>query len=660
LNYRREIDGLRAFAVIPVILFHAGFLGFSGGYIGVDIFFVISGYLITTILLEQLAENTFSIKYFYECRAKRILPALSVVLIVTTVLAYILMPANLLKSYSNSLLSVVTFTSNFHFFTTSGYFSTAADQKPLLHTWSLAVEEQFYLFFPILLGYLWAKGKTYITKVIITLSIISLLLAQYLAVNGYADANFFLIFSRAWELFAGALIALTSIQTKHIKVWYKEALGIVGFTLIIYSIIFFDEHTLFPSFYALVPIIGTVLIIIFSTNETLLGRFLGQRLFVGIGLISYSLYLWHQPFFAFLRLKSIGEPGELLFIAGIGLTFICAFFSYHYVEQPFRRKKSINNKRAKFSVLQYAGISITFFIVIGLIGVSKRGFQSRFADNGYIESIKFSPKRKACHYNGHNVEQPENSCRYFGKNVTWATFGDSHTVEPAYALAKALEPEDIGLLHLSFSGCVPSLLFEVKDPGCTNWVKTAFNYLEKNQSIKTVYLGFNYSGFLFGSHRNHYPEIPNKNPSLVLTDDYSDLTADETRELYWQGLSQMIDRLLASGKTVYLQYPIPELPAHISTILTPFSIFGGGLRFDLENTTPADYYFVRNQYILEKLDSLTYNETLIAVKPFEILCHTTHCPAVSDGKSLYFDDGHLSVFGANKLILESTITNTLK
>ena len=660
MNYRKEIDGLRAIAVIPVILFHAGFTGFSGGYIGVDIFFVISGYLITTIILDELSQNKFSIKKFYERRARRILPALSVVLIVTTALAYIFMPANLLKSYANSLISVVTFTSNFHFFTTSGYFSTVADQKPLLHTWSLAVEEQFYLFFPIMLSFFWAKGKTFLTKVIISLSIISLLLAQFLAVNSYADANFYLIFSRAWELFAGALIALTSIQTITLKKVHKEVLGILGLALIIYSIVVFDVHTLFPSFYALVPIIGTVLIIAFCTNETLIGRFLGNRIFVWIGLLSYSLYLWHQPFFAFLRLKSIGEPEEYLFILAIILTIFCAMLSYHYIEKPFRRKRLKENVSPRFSVLQYAGMSITFFIIIGLIGVSKRGFQSRFIDNGYFESIKFSPKRKACHYNNRKVEKPEDSCRYFGENVTWASFGDSHTVEPAYALAKALEPKGVGLLHLSFSGCVPSLFFEVKDPGCSDWVKEAFNYLEQNKSIETVYLGFHYNGFLFGSHRNHYPELPNQDPSLRLTNEFNHLTATETRELYWQGLSQMVERLLASGKTVYLQYPVPELPAHISTILTPFSIFGGGLRFDLQNTTTADYYFSRNKYILEKLDSLTYSNKLIAVKPFDILCNTTSCPAVSDNKSLYFDDGHLSVFGATKLILGSDISSSIE
>ena len=236
MQYRKEIDGLRALAVLPVILFHAGLFGFTGGYIGVDIFFVISGYLITTIIIDELAQDSFSIKKFYERRAKRILPALSAVLIITTLLAFVFMPANLLKSYANSVISVVTFTSNFHFFTTSGYFSTVSDQKPLLHTWSLAVEEQFYLFFPLMLGFWWAKGKSYLVKIVTALSILSLLLAQYLAVNSFTDANFYLIFSRAWELFAGALIALTNIQKVSIRAWQREALGIIGIMLIIFSI----------------------------------------------------------------------------------------------------------------------------------------------------------------------------------------------------------------------------------------------------------------------------------------------------------------------------------------------------------------------------------------------------------------------------------------
>ena len=175
MKYRKEIDGLRAVAVLPVILFHGGFSVFSGGYIGVDIFFVISGYLITSIILDEKTNNIFSIISFYERRARRILPALSIVLFFTTIAAFILMPANLLTSYSKSLFSVATFSSNVFFFLTSGYFSTAADEKPLLHTWSLAVEEQYYIFFPIIVSALWYLGKTRLIYIISAICFISLM-----------------------------------------------------------------------------------------------------------------------------------------------------------------------------------------------------------------------------------------------------------------------------------------------------------------------------------------------------------------------------------------------------------------------------------------------------------------------------------------------------
>lgn len=655
MQYRKEIDGLRAVAVLPVLLFHAGGFGFSGGYIGVDIFFVISGYLITSILVEELKQNTFSIKRFYERRAKRILPALSVVLVVTTILAFILMPANLLKSYANSVISVATFTSNIHFFTTSGYFSTLSDQKPLLHTWSLAVEEQFYLFFPLLLGYFWVRGKKQLRNIILLLSIISLLCAHYLAVNQFTDANFYLISSRAWELFAGSLIVLTNLDKVSVKKWHRESLGFAGLLMIAYSIFFFDKNTLFPSFYALIPVLGTVAIIAFSTDSTMIGKLLSRQLFVSIGLISYSLYLWHQPLYAFLRLKSVGEPQLILFALAIALSFVLAFLSYRYVEQPFRKKTNSTTQK-KISILQYAGLSILFFVVIGLIGVSNRGLQSRFSDTLYIASIKSSPKRKACHFNRRTVKGPADACHYFGKNITWASFGDSHTVETAYALAQALKSKNEGVLHLSYSGCLPTALIATKKrPGCAPWFRDALNYLESSDTIENVLIGFYYNGLLFGTQRKYYPQIPNENPRDKLTDDYQHLSAEEIRELYWQGFTQTINRLLASGKKVYIQYPFPELPVHISNLLTPFSIFGGDLRFDMTKTTTAEYYFSRNAYILNKLDSLNYGDDLHAIKPFDLLCDGNYCPAVKNGKALFFDSGHLSVSGAIELITKSEI-----
>ena len=197
MRYRQEIDGLRAIAVLPVIFFHAGMEGFSGGYIGVDIFFVISGFLITSIIINEKKEKKFSLINFYERRARRILPALSVVLILTTIAAYIFMPTVQFTSYSQSLFSVATFASNVFFFLTSGYFSRASNEQPLLHTWSLAVEEQYYVFFPVMLVLLWSWGQKRIICLTLFLAVLSLLLAQKLASLHAISANFYLIFSRA-------------------------------------------------------------------------------------------------------------------------------------------------------------------------------------------------------------------------------------------------------------------------------------------------------------------------------------------------------------------------------------------------------------------------------------------------------------------------------
>ncbi len=653
MQYRKEIDGLRAIAVMPVIFFHGDLFGVTGGYIGVDIFFVISGYLITSIILEEIEGNRFSILNFYERRARRILPALSFILIFTTITAFILMPANLLKSYSQSLVSVVTFSSNVFFYLTSGYFSTASDEKPLLHTWSLAVEEQYYIFFPVLLSILWFMGKKRIALFISLLSVASLLLSQYLSGKQAVDANFYLIFSRAWELFAGSLLAIIGIQHFSITKSGKDILGALGLALIIYSIFYFNKQTPFPSVYTLVPVIGTVLIIAFSDRTTVIGRLLANKLFVGIGLISYSLYLWHQPLFAFLRMKTVGEPSEYMFITATVVAFILSIFSYKYIETPFRNKKNITRKQ----IFQFSTASISVFLLIGLSGHILKGFEGRFNEIHYLETAQFSPKRKECHTKGENYLKPENACKYLGNKVTWASFGDSHTVEPAYALAEMLEKNNNGLLHLSFSGCPPALLFEVKQPGCSKWINEAVAYLESNDSIKNVLLGFRYSAFLHGDQLDSYPNIPNRDPIAEFSDP---LPNEDAKEIYWKSFSEIIRRLLASGKKIYLLYPIPELPTHITKAVTPFSMLGDQTMLDLTETTSSKYYFSRHSFILKKLDTLPYNNNLYAIKPFEILCDTKYCPAVINKTALYFDDDHLSVEGSKLLLADSVIAKDLK
>lgn len=350
MKYRREIDGLRAIAVLPVIFFHAGFELFSGGFVGVDIFFVISGYLITTIILAEKEKDTFSLITFYERRARRILPALFFVMLCCFPFAWIWLPSQDLKEFSQSLIAVVCFVSNIFFWHASDYFATVSELKPLLHTWSLAVEEQYYIFFPLFLMLVWKLRKRWIFGSFAVIAFASLALAQW---GAYHDptATFFLLPTRAWELAIGALIAFYFLYKKQHIDWIvsnrfvNEALGLLGIILICYSIIVFDKLTPFPSIYALVPTIGTGLVIVFSTHRSMVGRILGTRVMVGIGLISYSAYLWHQPLFVFARHRSLAELGNTVLLALSLITILLAFLSWRYVEVPFRNKVAINRMK---------------------------------------------------------------------------------------------------------------------------------------------------------------------------------------------------------------------------------------------------------------------------------------------------------------------------
>lgn len=369
MKYRREIDGLRAVAVIPVIFFHAGFKVFKGGFVGVDIFFVISGYLITTIILSDMNNQKFSIVTFYERRARRILPALFFVMLCCLPFAWLWLMPNHLEDFSQSLTAVSAFSSNILFWRESNYFGIVSELKPLLHTWSLAVEEQYYVLFPLFLMALWKFRKRWIFGSLIVVSVVSLMVAQWGAYNN-PSAAFYLLPTRGWELAIGALIAFYFLyKTEHvdfIKSHKKtcEVLGFVGLLLICYAIYEFDKNTPFPSLYALIPTIGAGLIIVFSTSETVVGKFLGNKLVVGIGLISYSAYLWHQPLFVFARHVSLAEPGTaLLFLLSV-LSILLAYISWRFVESPFRDKKKFNTK----SIFRFAVIGSLFFAFIGFFG----------------------------------------------------------------------------------------------------------------------------------------------------------------------------------------------------------------------------------------------------------------------------------------------------
>ena len=544
MRYRTEIDGLRAIAVVSVILFHAGFEFFSGGFVGVDVFFVISGYLITTIILAEMQEGKFSLIQFYERRARRILPALFFVMAVCMPFAWMWLAPQDMKDFAQSLVAVTTFSSNILFGIEGGYFDTATELKPLLHTWSLAIEEQYYVFFPLFLMLTLKVGRRWTITTLVLIAGLSLALAQSSAINSPGGA-FYSLPDRGWELLIGSFVAFYLSQKKQIS--GNQLLSFLGLTLIVYSIFFFNKHTPFPSLYTLVPTIGAALIILFTSSHAVVYHLLSQKLLVGIGLISYSAYLWHQPLFVFYRHAPIVETSRTGFILLILLTFFLSYLSWRFIESPFRNKSAICRKR----IFAFALSTSAIFFMIGVSGYFKDGFTSRQSaeSNSVLKSVQASPKREECHthVNGFDYRKPNLACVYHNSGATWATFGDSHTVELAYALANELQPKNDGVFHYSSSGCLPEFgIIEIRDP-CSLWSEEAASEIINNKNIKNVVVSYRIQAALFGGHETAYPRLANSISAKV-------------RAKRWEAYVRLLQHFVNNGKEVFLVLQAPELP----------------------------------------------------------------------------------------------------
>jgi peptidoglycan/LPS O-acetylase OafA/YrhL len=452
MNYRREIDGLRAVAVIPVVLFHAGFSAFSGGYIGVDVFFVISGYLITTLIISERQSGSFTLLRFYERRARRILPALFFVMSLCIPFAWLwLMPAER-KAFFESLGAMAVFSSNILFWHESDYFAPAAELKPLLHTWSLAVEEQYYVLFPLFLAGVWRFGKRWTVAFLAALALASFATAMW-AVQTHPAFAFYLLPARGWEIFAGALLAFfleeygETLRSRGIS----QLPSLFGLLLIAFAAIAFDRYMPYPSQYTLVPAIGTALIIVFATPDTFTGKLLGSRLLVGIGLISYSVYLWHQPLFAFARNYCLDEPGKLLMTALAVAALFLGGLSWKFVESPFRRKQGFSRRQLFISGTCFSAI----FILLALSGELTDGFATaseqllayyaRYPHEQFDREGLCLLKADQTYTDFSAQCVPANSA---GGTLIW---GDSYAGTLSYGLRQLLP----GLIQYTAGGCPP-------------------------------------------------------------------------------------------------------------------------------------------------------------------------------------------------------------
>ncbi|MBV1929247.1 MAG: acyltransferase [Gammaproteobacteria bacterium] len=671
MKYRKEIDGLRAIAVIPVILFHAGFEHFSGGFVGVDVFFVISGYLITTIILSEKDKGIFSLVNFYERRSRRILPSLFLVMLVSTIFAWFWLPPSHMKDFSESLVAVSIFSSNILFWKETGYWGVESELKPLLHTWSLAVEEQYYALFPLFLILIWRFGKRWVLGSLFIIALGSLALSHWAAFNK-PSANFFLLATRGWELVIGAGIAFYFLYQKPAirSLWPQksvdELLSWSGLLLILYSIFIFDENTPFPSLYALVPTIGTALIIVFSTKETFSGKFLGSRALVGVGLISYSAYLWHQPLFVFARHRSLHDPSPLLFTALSVLSLVLAFVSWKYIEAPFRNRGNFSRNQ----IFSFTLIGSLFFIAFGMAGHYSEGYEFR-VDAKLSKIIQRAKQKsfsdKLCEKIGENPSQEDKPCVLVSNQEKLVfLYGDSHAQALMFEAKRAFAKTNYGLLFAATSACPPVQgVYRADNPNkkaCYEQNNKIYEDIVNNPLIEYVILsarwtlgmeGVRFNNMEGGVEHGPKPQLDIvENGKYLLHEDYSH------RELIAKAYIDSIQYFLDSGKKVILIYPVPEAGWNVPDYISRFNWIKSDTTFKEQiASTSYQVFKERNNRTIDALDEIGQNENLQRIFPEKILCDSIlseRCITNLDGLILYRDDDHLSDAGA-KLVLQKII-----
>ena len=571
MRHRADIDGLRAIAVVPVVLFHAGVTQVSGGFVGVDIFFVISGYLITSLILGEMAEGRFSLLSFYERRIRRIFPALFLVLAVSSVLALrLFMPPDLV-AFGHSLVATALFVSNIHFYGDSGYFDAALDTKPLLHTWSLAIEEQFYIVFPLLLllAVRWG-GRRWIGSM---LALFVLSLAASIRITPVdPDAAFYLAPTRAWELLLGALLASGIAPSVRFPV-LREALAIVGLALIVYAVFHFSSATRFPGSSALIPCLGAALLIYAGQGErtSMVSKALSLWPVAFVGLISYSLYLWHWPLLVFAHYYNIRELSGVQTASIVIVSFVLAVLSWAYVEQPFRRKPTRISRELLFAG---AATAIAVLVLSGTLDVRSQGFPGRLPPEALAiaRSAKASDSDKALQRSC-DTDRPDHPC-VAGAQVTpsYALWGDSHAIAMVPTLAEMAERHGKSIKAFIANGCPP--LFGVHRDGlfagCYARNIEVMRALEELREIKSVILISRYAQYIDGKQG----PMERFGTGLIVGEfgEELDLTARST--VFERQIDLTVRRLLAAGKQVILVYPIPEIGYSVPPTLSRLVAMG--------------------------------------------------------------------------------------
>jgi peptidoglycan/LPS O-acetylase OafA/YrhL len=657
LSYRAEIDGLRAVAVISVILYHARMVlfgrdWFEGGYIGVDIFFVVSGYLITRIILSELKEkDSFSFQNFYERRARRILPMLFLVIFVSIPFAWQkLLPTDFVD-YAESIFSSIFFGSNFYFyFSTTEYGADSALLKPFLHTWSLGVEEQFYIVFPFVALVLYKFFRPHFLAILVVLSLLSLQFAEVMEVRN-ADLNFYHPFSRFWELAVGSFFAVRELSHKDERDdFWSKLLPILGLFLIAYSILFFDSNTPHPSLYTIIPILGVALIIGFASRENLVGKVLGSKPLVWVGLISYSAYLWHFPIFAFSRNGS-SEPSNYDKFEWIVVTIILSLASYLLVEQPFRNRKLIS-ARMLWLALGVATVSIASFMAYA---VYSEGLWGRYTtvQQGVIEGFNKREYRALDHpllaegvqllsnkpSINCSMRDPSEACRFGREKLVF--LGDSMVGHYERAVIDALHGLELGFISFNYDQCpfVSDVIWFGNVAECTYVNEQRKKVIEAFEDNKIFVISANEDQF----------DKPKKRTDDPIGDGRKNRTEGESVEgaIAWESYFSNIRWLESMGHKVILIRTIP------ATNLDAIKWLGDNTQY-LRNTNFPNVYNESKPSVIREMDANRYpnfdTQNVLVLDPVDVLCDSRldRCFDVMKGLGPLYNGGrHQSYVGAS-------------
>jgi peptidoglycan/LPS O-acetylase OafA/YrhL len=626
LKYRADIDGLRAVAVLSVLAFHIRLHGIQGGFVGVDVFFVISGYLISSIVFTEIAESRYSIVSFYERRIRRIFPALFALLGVFSVFAVIYLLPNELVAYNKSMLAATLSASNFYFWRHSSYFDSPTSY-PLLHTWSLAVEEQFYILFPLFLLLVRKVFPTRLRLSVIVLFVASLIASAVVVLQNPTTA-FYMPYTRAWELLLGTLISLGMFPSLK-QAWQRNLATLAGMGLIAYSVIFFTEQTLFPGLSALAPCVGSALIIgAGESGSSVVGKILSWRPVVFVGLISYSLYLWHWPVIVLqqmgvlvsasaipsARIAGMLAGHRLDMIVEVVLSMVLGILSWRFVERPFRSGPLRLSGRPLFAL---AGVVIALLVGFSSWTVFAKGFASRFpADALEVASVHHDSEeivRTGCfitseyHFDKYNYDlclRQDDS----GKKPNYLLVGDSHSAMLWSALASGLPNANV--MQASTFNC-PPLLESESHPDCVKMTAFIFEKYLPSHPVQGLFMAGRWTD-------KELPEL--------------------TKTIAWAKERNI---------PVTVFGPIPEYDGPLPRLLA-YSLAWNKPDFASKHRLPANAALDAQ---MQRMANDVWHVRYISL--YQEICGVNGCAEYADASRkipMMDDDNHLNQFGANQVI----------